>query len=756
MGCFDDNLVTELVSGTLPLEEQVAVQEHLDTCVACRELVGAAAADAAWEHLEPGARVGRYRVTGVIGAGAMGVVYAAEDPELGRTVALKLCAAPRLLREAQALAKLQHPNVVTLHELGTFGDQAFVALEHVAGGTLTTWLATPRSVGEVVRIFVQVGEGLAAAHAAGLVHRDVKPANILVGDRARITDFGLAASHADDDAGKIVGTPAYLAPEVKRGEPADARSDQYAFCLSLDEALPAKPRWLDKIVRRGLAANPADRWPDMRALVDALQRGPVITRNRVIATVIAMAAIGGYAYAAHEPKPCQHLPAWNVPIALAQRLPVETAATVERAFRDYGTAWSKLQLETCLAHDVPAVKAARARCLDERRAYAVELAHALQAGPAPRVDGALEVAGNLPSVDECANGAALLQIVAPPETPGEILDRTILREQMVAATIDGYLRVDMDPHVFAQIADRAHSIGMPALEARALLLEARASSDEEAEEHALQASARAAIAARDDAALADAWQRMTFHTGFHAGRFAESAEWAQYTRTALARLGGDPVREAELEMSRGFAFIYADKGEEALAAHRRAVELFTAARGPDYWRIATALYGEGTAWMVLGKPEQAKELYEQSRALAKQLGGVTAQAYVTASDNMANALIATGKLEQGLALFDELDRSTGTSAWRQLQIAIALRDAKRYAEALDRDRRAEQLTIAEKQTGARELYPVLGEGLDLLELHRPAEALPLLERVAATSPDQKAAAQEAVDRAKKELRAERK
>ncbi|MBK7827363.1 serine/threonine-protein kinase [Nannocystis sp.] len=211
-------------------------------------------------------QVGRFQVQRLLGAGGMGVVFAAHDPQLGRTVALKLLqpmssderARERLLREAQAMARLQHPNVIGVHETGVHGDQVYVVMEYVEEGTLADWLRVhPRSWQETVDMLIQAGEGLAAAHAAGLVHRDFKPANILVGGgRARISDFGLARAavmieemertSADDGSlltspltrtGALLGTPAYMAPEQIRGEAVLASSDQFAFAIVLYEAL---------------------------------------------------------------------------------------------------------------------------------------------------------------------------------------------------------------------------------------------------------------------------------------------------------------------------------------------------------------------------------------------------------------------------------------------------------------------------------------------------------------------------------------
>jgi tetratricopeptide (TPR) repeat protein/predicted Ser/Thr protein kinase len=219
------------------------------------------------DTLQRGSTVGRYLVLDKLGEGGMGLVYAAYDPELNRKVALKLLrpsvrapsspAQARLLREAQAMARVSHANVISVFDVGTHGDQqVFVAMEFVDGGTLNDWLLKQkRTVRDVVKPFIEAGRGLAAAHAAGLVHRDFKPENVLLGSdgRVRVTDFGLARLTTDEQeaaageaapapaalgarltqVGAIVGTPLFMSPEQHRRQTPDARSDQFNFCASL-------------------------------------------------------------------------------------------------------------------------------------------------------------------------------------------------------------------------------------------------------------------------------------------------------------------------------------------------------------------------------------------------------------------------------------------------------------------------------------------------------------------------------------------
>ncbi len=287
-------------------------------------------------------KVGRYRVEGKIGAGGMGVVYRAHDPELARDVALKLLntasvsddeagrARGRLVREARAMARLAHPNVIHVYDVGAVDDGVFIAMELVDGDSLSKWITRERpSWRDVLRCYLDAGEGLAAAHEAGIVHRDFKPENVLLGSdgRVRVGDFGLAGgpgsetgrydlpptdsgrAKVDQEAvtssltrtGALLGTPKYMAPEQEVGLSATARSDQFGFCVALYEGLyghppyrgdtvssyrqavnaeairtpegTAVPKWVFELLRTGLHRDPADRHPSMRALLDALRKG---------------------------------------------------------------------------------------------------------------------------------------------------------------------------------------------------------------------------------------------------------------------------------------------------------------------------------------------------------------------------------------------------------------------------------------------------------------------------------------------------
>jgi tetratricopeptide (TPR) repeat protein/predicted Ser/Thr protein kinase len=371
IGCPAPDVLDAFVQGGLDLPQVEAVERHLDACSECGRLV----AELAWAYgasgvdravtgeplpgdTQPamsataapghGTTMGRYLVLERLGAGGMGVVYAAYDPDLDRKVALKLLHGTagdeerqRLLREAQAMARLAHPNVVTVHDVCPVGERLFIAMEFVDGQTLGAWLRErKRSWREIVEVLLPCAHGLVAAHQAGIVHRDFKPDNVLIGKdgRVRVSDFGLARPSADGRgwaaeasgaisaaeplltrAGALVGTPAYMSPEQFRGHGADTRSDQFGFCVTAYEALfgvrpfagknvveladsvaagrvrePPKsnvPRWLKQLVLRGLAVDPAARHDGMAAIARVLE-----TRRRAGRRWIAAATfVGGTA-----------------------------------------------------------------------------------------------------------------------------------------------------------------------------------------------------------------------------------------------------------------------------------------------------------------------------------------------------------------------------------------------------------------------------------------------------------------------------
>jgi tetratricopeptide (TPR) repeat protein len=354
----------------------------------------------------------------------MGEVYAAYHPELDRRIALKVVGESsanghehraRLLREARAIARLSHPNVIAVHDAGTVGDRVYIAMEFVEGETVDAWLrAQSRSWREVLDVFVAAGRGLAAAHAAGVVHRDFKPQNVMIGrdGSVRVMDFGLARlaeepvdSPGGADAeprpipttvtrtGAVVGTLAYMAPEQFRGETPDARADQFSFCVALHEAMygarpalahlpeertqPARPgiapAWLRGVVARGLADRRAERFASMDDLMRALVKGRSRPRRRAlgagVSVAIMLVALGGWRVARGGRISCA-VPSARLDAAWSgrddsRRQSVHRAFVasgrptaeiswqrVAKALDDYMSQWSAMYVATCEATHV--------------------------------------------------------------------------------------------------------------------------------------------------------------------------------------------------------------------------------------------------------------------------------------------------------------------------------------------------------------------------------------------------------------------
>jgi tetratricopeptide (TPR) repeat protein/predicted Ser/Thr protein kinase len=355
---------------------------------------------------ETAAKIGRYIVLGALGEGGMGVVYAAYDPELDRKVALKVLlrgrsgsarAHERLLREAQALARLSHPNVVAVHDVGTHDGRVFIAMEFIAGATLTATVAAERpDAAAILRLYRAAGQGLAAAHRAGLVHRDFKPDNVMVDPdgRVRVVDFGLALAAAEASptdslvpgatnhsnltmTGALMGTPAYMAPEQHLGAATDARTDIFAFCVALYEHLYGErpfagdsvvrvaaevlegrireaprgskvPRALRRVLLRGLARDPQDRHPTMDALLaelDAALAAP--TRRRLfiaggVALALGLAALAFGLHTRDEVDRCDDSAALIAAVwsPQARDAGAQAFATSGLSYRD--DAWSRV------------------------------------------------------------------------------------------------------------------------------------------------------------------------------------------------------------------------------------------------------------------------------------------------------------------------------------------------------------------------------------------------------------------------------
>ncbi len=326
--CPDSEVFAAFLDGSLPEVQLQELHEHLDDCPDCTALVIALGQQR--DEVDLPEAIGRYQIRREIGAGGMGVVYEGYDPELDRAVAIKLLhpdrasdagRVERMKREARLLASLSHPNIVSIYDVGTWQGQVFLTLEFVDGESLAQWLdGHDADWRRVVEIFLEAGKGIAAAHAAGVIHRDIKPDNILISGKGRVfvTDLGLARAmrpgldetrppgerraktwNTLTDSHAVLGTPAFMAPEQYQGAEVDERTDVFAFCASLYRAVYRKPPFagrtifdlagnicrgevlappvgeapaaLFEVIRAGLDPDPEVRPASMQALEAALQ-----------------------------------------------------------------------------------------------------------------------------------------------------------------------------------------------------------------------------------------------------------------------------------------------------------------------------------------------------------------------------------------------------------------------------------------------------------------------------------------------------
>jgi tetratricopeptide (TPR) repeat protein len=616
------------------------------------------------------ARMGRYVVLQRLGEGGMGVVYLAYDPELDRRVALKLLrndfpgrlpgnAQARLLREAQAMARLTHPNVVAVHDVGTLGDEVFVAMDFVEGETLASWLLQrPHGWREVLAIFLEAGKGLAAAHAVGIVHRDFKPDNVLIGKDGvvRVGDFGLAAAiepterspsaastapegavlpfePAHDEpitepgrsvtpfatpltlAGSVMGTPGYMSPEQHLGAAADARSDEFSFCVALYEALfrqrpflgdtqemlaLAVARGAVREVLRGLHADREKRFPDMVSLLAALRNDVAKRRARLAAMAGAMVLVGlglwgASAYGERRRGLClggeQKLAAvWDAAVSARARtafsgtgLPYADDAfgRSSAALDRYGRELVEREAGACVAtriHREASEEALdlRVSCLDGRLRALAALGRLFAAADRDVVENSVRASASLPSLADCDDLAALRGGPRRPADPAHRAEVDRLEERLREAralSIAGKVK-DARSRLASLVPAIRLSAFAPLL-ATALEIEGSNLHDAGDAQGALpvfeEALATAEGASMDRVKLEALSGLAAASTDL--ARWDASASWLRFARATLARLGnpeegvaGVTVLEARLAWKRG-------KLEEAAAGFARALAI---------------------------------------------------------------------------------------------------------------------------------------------------------------------------------------
>jgi serine/threonine protein kinase/tetratricopeptide (TPR) repeat protein len=712
--CLDDELLVALVEGRLEASAVDAVDTHVAGCEPCRATLvhallaasrrtgGAATATDVSHGVGPGSAVGRYMILSVIGQGAMGVVFAAYDPEIDRKVALKLLRVPsrsqeeRIAREARALAKAAHPNVVALYDVGRHDDRTFLVMELVDGQTLRKWLAeTPRSRQAIVDVFLSAGEGLAAAHAVGLVHRDFKPDNVLVArdGRALVADFGLTYdAESSTQPGAFVGTPAYMAPEQKAGLHASARSDQFAFCVSLREALSGRPPVaplqaksdpatrardvpprIEAVLSRGLAEQPDGRFSSMRELLAALRRA---TRRRApawvasgAAAVVLLGAVAVFSRTRAAAAPvCPAMSTAGVwdddsKRAMSSAFRASGAPYAEDAWRtserlldadvaDLVSTKTSVCEATRVRHEQPeAVLSVRSDCLDLRLHEVRSLVRALSTTDASAVGKAVSAVAALTPPSRCLE-------VRPEgaDTPADSAARANVQAlRLRLAEAKALEDVGQDGHaldITSDVLTAARESQFRPLVAETLLRRAVEHShrnDYTASIQALYDALDASESVGFDGVTAEAWSRLVENLA-GAGRYDEAERSSRRAHAALDRSGNpkDP-RRALLD---GEAFLYDQTGDFAHAEtilRALVTEEEQDAAGPPVM-LARTLALLRRVLLDMGRDDEASEIAKRVLSLDEKTYGTQHPAVGIDLSFVAAAAWRKGRLDEAIEL----------------------------------------------------------------------------------------------------------
>jgi tetratricopeptide (TPR) repeat protein/predicted Ser/Thr protein kinase len=744
-------------------------------------------------ELERGATIGRYLVIERLGAGGMGVVYAAYDPELDRKVAVKLLRSEiagdpelgraRLIREAQAMAKLAHPNVVGVHDVGTFGDQVFVAMEFVQGRTLADWQsAEDRGWRETLAMFLQAGRGLTAAHVAGIVHRDFKPDNVLIGadGRPRVTDFGLARVAAEHDlpasdratsdratpppgsdialtqAGAVMGTPAFMAPEQHLGLVADPRSDQFAFCVALWQALYDQlpfagetlpqlalavtagelaplprnnvPAWLRVALLRGLAVDPDARWPSIDALLAALAHDPSRARRRRLAwlgvgALLLGLGLGAWQWQARQKAACVASGAavsavWHSAardsvraalLATGEPYAADTWTSVEGRLDAWSDAWQAAQVRACEVRDE--LSGPRLVCLGDRLRHLRSLVGLLAAADRQIASQAARAAASLPSITVCDDPSWLAATVKPPEDE-QVRDRVEdERERLsqAAAQLQGG-HYDEGQALAAAALEAAEALDYAPLRAEALHQVGEAherQGDYAAAATRLEAAYNLAARTGHDEVSARTTIALTRVAGKRLARHAAGLVWAQVAAVIVARLGEeDGLLGADLRSDLGQVQDAMGDSAAGLERAREALAIREAKLGADHPDVATSLHNLGVASINLGMAEQAADYLGRALAIRRAVLGEEHPDVATSYNGLGNSHNARGQTAEAIALYrkslaireralpgDHPDIASSLS-----NLSVSLTYLKDYEPALELQRRA--LAIRERAHAA--------------------------------------------------------
>lgn len=703
-------------------------------------------------RLHPGQPVGRFEVAHPLGRGGMGSVYAAFDPKLERMVALKILHAsrpseqPRLVAEARALAQVNHPNVITVHDVGRWDERVFVAMELIEGQTLRQWRReAARSWRDVAQVYGDAAKGLAAAHAAGIVHRDVKPSNVMITEAGRVVvvDFGLAieAEPAVDTASggaspgaqtrgtSRAGTPAYMAPEQRRGERATAASDQFALAIALHEALwgvlpeasaeplrnagfdacPKLPRRISKVASRGFELRPDARYPSMDAFDDALRRG-----TNTPLWPVGVGALGMLSALVLWPGSADEKSCSGAEDELAQVWTAQRRGTVDMALRTPGRAWSDGVAETVLPRldryaeqwlvehasacateqDHDARLGARMLCLDRRLRNLDAVLMVLEQGDVSVVSNAIQAVDALPAVELCGAVETLAQIGDNPDPEVEAL-----RDQLAYAEA---LRESASLEEAEQEARNVLAAVVPRqdkwLEAEARLVVGWVEHDlgrHEAAEEQLRIALALGTVSRNDAAVSIALHRLAWVVGYKLGRHQEGRDLADRAEAWAARLDGPDAQASSRALSRGWIEHDAGDPDAALEFFAVAEALARKASPSDLeatYDLGLALNGTGGAQLGRGDLDAAVEAFDRAATLLSARLGASHPRVAQVLNNRAGILRALGRPEEALEVFE---RTYGmfvevygpehmTVGQTAANMAIVLGDLARYEDGVVR------------------------------------------------------------------------
>lgn len=704
-----------------------------------------------------GERVGRFLVIDELGAGAMGVVVLAYDPELGRRVALKLVkpkgsdplrARARLQREAMALAQLNHHNVVTVYDVGVHEGRVFLAMEYIEGQTLREWMrGGPRSWREVVEVFAAAAKGLGAAHAVGLVHRDFKPDNVMLGDdgQIRVMDFGLAriGSELEDGAasssalellemgsgaelglgsasgssltrtGSLLGTPAYMAPEQLLRQPATPHSDQFAFCVSLHEALygsrpfrgrhfnavaaailagrrspPPSPRqapaWLDQVIRRGLATRPEERFPDMDTLHAVLASVDLrLRRRRALGAVLGLGLIAGVggSWKAYERMEAELAcvatrdevdEVWNATTRAGIRAQLsELMADEGHALADRILPWLDVRAEgwqhaayelcraTKLEREWSAEREAKARwCLDGVRRELGATASGLANADRVAIARGVSAASSFVPARVCLDELGLDLAGAPPPIEereaiasgfAELAELRYLR--VSGQTTAGLERAEALTELFADLSWAPLELG---LDAERVSLLVAAGSHREAAELGRQTYYRAAK--RDNWTTAASVANVMIQTYGHVlGELAEGERWAELAELAIVH-AGDPLGAHEARRQTGIGALRFSDGRlsEARDAFQVALAGLEAVYGEAHPAVAAILGNLAMVHGSLDEREAALALHQRQVEIMTKIYGPEHLLTLQARQGLAGDYMWLRDFERAVPMFESV------------------------------------------------------------------------------------------------------